>query len=85
MVTNSIENINMCGAYIKAKMSRPSFPISKSKADKCFDLIHLDVWGSALVEGFNTQKYYVTFVDDKSKATRIYILNKKSEVIASLK
>mgnify|MGYP002509051069 CR=1 FL=1 len=43
------------------------------------ELIHLDVWGPALAssEGY---MYYVSFIDDYSKFSWIYLLKKRSEV-----
>jgi histone deacetylase 1/2 len=43
------------------------------------ELIHTDVWGPATVSvgGF---KYYVSFIDDFSKFTWIYLLHAKSDV-----
>jgi hypothetical protein len=38
-----------------------------------------DVWGPAS-ESFGCFKYYVSFIDDYSKFTWIYLLKKKSDV-----
>ncbi|KAF3776591.1 Retrovirus-related Pol polyprotein from transposon TNT 1-94, partial [Nymphaea thermarum] len=37
------------------------------------------------LEGQSGRKYFVTFVDDKSRAPWVYLLNKKSEVFGSFK
>jgi histone deacetylase 1/2 len=45
------------------------------------ELVFSDVWGPAIASVGN-QKYYVSFVDDYSKFTWIYLLKNKSDVFA---
>jgi Integrase core domain len=45
-----------------------------------FDLIHSDLWGHAPVDSKEGFKYFVTFIDDKSRATWLYLLKSKIEV-----
>jgi hypothetical protein len=40
------------------------------------------VWRPAPIESFNGYKYFVIFIDDFSKETRIYLLKNKSEVFS---
>ena len=47
------------------------------------DEIHSDLWGPAPVESISHKKFYVTFTDDYSRYTNIYILNKKDETFVS--
>ena len=42
--------------------------------------IHSDVWGPAPVETINRKEYFVSFTDDYSRYTVIYLMAKKSEV-----
>uniref|UniRef100_A0A2N9G5A4 Integrase catalytic domain-containing protein n=1 Tax=Fagus sylvatica TaxID=28930 RepID=A0A2N9G5A4_FAGSY len=46
-----------------------------------FDLIHSDVWGPSPVMAFSGHRYYVTFIDDHSRCTWVYLLKKKSDVL----
>ena len=45
------------------------FPHHASRASQCFELIHSDVWGIALVVSHAHYKYFVTFIDDFSRFT----------------
>jgi Integrase core domain/GAG-pre-integrase domain len=63
-----------------AKQTRLSFPLSTSVSEKCFDLIHSDVWGPAPIDSYNHFKYFVTFIDDYSRTTWVYLLKAKSDV-----
>ena len=45
-----------------------------------FELVHSDVWGPT-IESIDGYKYFVSFIDDFSRVTWIYLLKFKSEVI----
>jgi Integrase core domain len=42
--------------------------------------VHSDVWGPAPITSYNNFGYYVTFIDDFSRTTWIYLLASKDEV-----
>jgi histone deacetylase 1/2 len=44
------------------------------------ELVFSDVWGPAS-ESFGRFKYYVSFIDDYSKFTWVYLLKKKSYML----
>ena len=58
------------------------FPHHASRASQCFELIHSDVWGIALVVSHAHYKYFVTFIDDFSRFTWVYFLRAKGEVFS---
>ena len=58
---------------------------SDNKAKECFDLIHCDLWGAYRVPVSCGGIYFLTIVDDCSRAVWIYLLNKKDEVACVLK
>ena len=45
-----------------------------------FEVVHSDVWGP-FFESFDGYKYFVTFIDDFSRVTWLYLLKSKSEVV----
>ena len=51
-------------------------------SSKSFELIHSDLWGPAPVDSYDGYKYFVLFIDDKSRATWLYLLKSKTEVIS---
>jgi hypothetical protein len=53
--------------------------VSTSISLKPFELVFSDVWGPA-PESVGRQKYYVSFIDDFSKFTWVYMLKHKSDV-----
>jgi hypothetical protein len=57
-----------------SKSKALSFPSHGSRASKCFEIIHTDVWGVSPVISNAQYKYFVTFIDDFSRFTWIYFL-----------
>jgi len=45
--------------------------------------IHSDIWGPAPVETINRKEYYVSFTDDHSRFTNIYLICTKDEAFKS--
>ena len=45
-----------------------------------FYFVHYDVWGLAPIDPYNELKYFVLFIEDFSKANRLYLLKFKDEV-----
>ncbi|KAK7245636.1 hypothetical protein RIF29_40484 [Crotalaria pallida] len=74
-----------CSACKLGKSKTLPFPIAGSHAEKCFDIIHSDVWGITPVTSHAHYKYFVTFIDDYSRFTWIYFLRSKSEVFSVFK
>jgi hypothetical protein len=61
------------------KVHQLPYPISTSRSSAPLQLIFSDVWGLA-IDSFGRKKYYVSFIDDYSKFTWIYLLHHKSEI-----
>lgn len=47
-----------------------------------FDIVHTNVWGPALTVSLFVFKYFVTFVDDFSHVTWVYLWKSKSDVLS---
>ena len=74
-----------CVSCLKGKMARKSFPkASACRTQHPLDLIHSDVCGpmNTLTPGKN--KYFVTFIDDYSRYTTVYLLHIKDELSVKL-
>lgn len=66
-------------------MSRLPFVSSNSRTSKLFELVHSDIWGPSCVESFDGYRYYVTFIDDYSRVTWLYLLKLKSDLFDAFK
>jgi histone deacetylase 1/2 len=70
---------SVCDACQKAKSHQLPYAKSSSTSSHPLELIYSDVWGHA-PDSVGGKKYYVSFIDDYSKFTWIYLLKFKSEV-----
>jgi hypothetical protein len=70
---------SVCDAYQKAKSHQLPYPKSSSVSTFPLELVFSDVWGPAPAS-VGRYKYYVSFIDDYSKCTWIYLLKNKSDV-----
>jgi hypothetical protein len=70
---------SVCDACQKAKSHQLPYPKSFSVSTVPLQLVFSDVWGPTLAS-VGRYKYYVSFIDDYSKFTWIYLLKNKSDV-----
>nr|AAD19784.1 putative retroelement pol polyprotein [Arabidopsis thaliana] len=78
--TSSTVTSHSCDVCFRAKQTREVFPESINKTEECFSLIHCDVWGPYRVPASCGAVYFLTIVDDYSRAVWTYLLLEKSEV-----
>ncbi|KAL9996374.1 putative RNA-directed DNA polymerase [Helianthus debilis subsp. tardiflorus] len=86
---NFLKNVSLrpkdvCDSCIKAKFTRLPFPISTTKTNACFDLLHCDVWGKYRTLSFTRASYFLTIVDDFSRAVWVFLLKRKDEASTCL-
>lgn len=65
---------------LSSKFTKLPYNISKSHAKSIFELVHADIWGPYRVPTRYGHKYFLTIVDDASRATWVYLMKQKSEV-----
>jgi len=68
-VCNNDRHHGICQICPLAKLHRLSFPLSTSRAKQFFDLLHLDIFGPYPHRTHDGEKYFLTIVDDCSRAT----------------
>ena len=68
-----------CHIFPLAKQQKFPFPHSTSISLSCFDLIHADIWGPYSTPFLNGSRYFLTFVDDHSRFTWVYLMTHKSD------
>ncbi|KAF9810048.1 hypothetical protein IEO21_07130 [Rhodonia placenta] len=47
--------------------------------------IHSDLWGAARIATLGARKYYISFTDDKTRYSALYLLRLKSEAFDAFK
>jgi len=56
------------------------FPINEKKASELLYLIHCDIWGPYRVQSFSGASYFLTIVDDASRAVWVYLMTEKRKI-----
>ena len=81
-VTNN--DFDKCEICIQAKITKKPFP-SVEKNSELLDLVHSDICELNGVLTRGGKRYFITFIDDFSKYTRVYLLRNKDEAFDMFK
>ncbi len=77
---------HVCEACIEGKHQRKYLPKDEaSKASKLLELVHSDVCGPMKITSHGGARYFVTFINDFSKKTHVYLSKAKGEVFDKFK
>jgi histone deacetylase 1/2 len=71
--------VSVCDSFQQGKSHQLPYPVSTSVSTTPLQLVFSDVWGPAPTS-VGRHDYYVSFIDDYSKFTWIYLLKHKSDV-----
>lgn len=77
-------NSSPCDICHFSKQTREPFPLSDDKSTSVGDIIHLDVWGPYRITSREGFKYFLTVVDDYSRAVWVYLLKNNHEVAKNI-
>ncbi|CAI7801165.1 unnamed protein product [Closterium sp. NIES-53] len=69
-----------CLDCTKSKLRQQPHPASPFVAAAPLDLVHLDVWGPALVPARGGYRYFLVIVDDHSRYVSVHLLHTKAAV-----
>lgn len=68
-----------CDACQYRKQLKLSFKSTEKKTRTILELIHSNLWGPAPIPSTYQHKYYISFVDDKTRYTWLFPLTTKSQ------
>jgi Integrase core domain/GAG-pre-integrase domain len=75
-----------CDACIQSKIMRKPLPKEpRERSKRLGDRVYSDVWGPARHTTINKKSYNISFIDDYSRESVIYLMGKKDEVFAKYK
>nr|KYP48169.1 Retrovirus-related Pol polyprotein from transposon TNT 1-94 [Cajanus cajan] len=80
LLVPSLKNLEElgCESCQLGKHVRPSFPKqTDTRCNSIFTTIHFDIWGPSHVTSFGF-RYFVTFVDEFSRCTWVYLMKDRS-------
>lgn len=79
-------NVGICDPCVKGKMTRKSYQNRDDiKSTRPLELIHSDVCGPMENVSLGGSRYFVSFIDDFSRYTHVYFIDKKSDVFSVFK
>ena len=74
-------NNMQCETCVLSKHHRTVFPPSNdNKRSMPFSFVHSDVWGLSNIVSISGMRWFVTFIDDCTRMTWIFLLKNKSDV-----
>ncbi|CAA7057513.1 unnamed protein product [Microthlaspi erraticum] len=85
VVSSRVKDFSSCSTCLKAKQCRDMFHSSDNKSDGVFDMIHVDLWGPYRIASLCNSYYFLTIVDDFSRAVWVYLLQNKTQVGKTLR
>ena len=74
-------DISDCSGCKLAKFSALPFNKSLSCSFAPFDLVHSDVWGPSPVSSKGGSTYYVSFIDDYTRYTWVFLMKRRSDFL----
>ena len=83
------KNINMsqfnCEVCELAKHQRSVFRAHPDKKSAPFTFIHSDIWCPSRVPNLSNTRWFISFIDDRSRLCWIYLMKGKSETFSTFK
>ena len=73
-----------CKSCQLGKHVRSLFPQTVQRCYSAFSTIHFDIWGPSHVTSFGF-RYFVTFIDEFSRCTWVYLMKDRSELLPIFK
>ena len=76
---------DICISCPMAKLTKLPYTLSDTKVAGPFDLIHIDIWGPYRVPYKEKYRFFLTIVDDFTRATWVHLLKNKSDSFETIK
>ena len=79
IVSNKMRHF-VCDICPQAKQHRLPFLVSSISTTKAFELIHVDTWGPYHTKTYSGHRYFLTIVDDFTRATWTHLMVTKDDI-----
>ena len=76
---NKNPNEFQCEICQFSKHIRNSYPNRSYKASQPFSMIHSDVWGPSRIKNVTGSRWFISFIDDHTRLTWVFLMKEKSE------
>lgn len=74
-----IDSMSKCRACVEAKYTKLPFKVVNARQTDLLGLIHSDLTNFKNIVSKGGKRYYITFIDDYSRYTKVYLLRSKDE------
>lgn len=82
---DSLEKIYLkCANCVESKMTNSSFKNNRIRSKPILDILHTDSNDLHSIASYKGERYFLTFIDDYSKCTRIWWLKTESQTILKI-
>lgn len=81
-ITKQLKNCKTC---IEANHVRIPFKTQRRRATRPLEIIHSDVCGPITPSPWDGMKYFITFIDDFTNYTKVYLMKVKGEAVNKIK
>lgn len=68
-----------CEVCELAKQTKSAYPAKLYVSSQAFNLIHSDIWGPSRVNNINGAKWFISFIDDHTRISWVFLMKQKSE------
>ena len=79
------ESLLLYESCLEGKMTKRPFSAKRVCATVPLELVHTDVYGPINVQARRCYDYFITFTDDYSKYSYVYLMRHKSEALEKFK
>ena len=76
----NIDSNHKCETCVEIKLTRSSFK-QVERGNDLLGLVHSDVCDLKMVHERSNNKYFITFIDDSTKYSYVYLLKSKDEAV----
>jgi len=86
LTTDQLEKMEkVCKICLEAKQTKTKFDNNRVRAKRPLQIIYTDLYGPISPETWDGYKYFITFLDDFTHFTMVYLVKSKNEVAEKLK
>ncbi|CAI7878210.1 unnamed protein product [Closterium sp. NIES-54] len=83
-VKGAVKEIGSCPTFLETKFTKFPFSSGTGPAKAPLPLVHMDVLGPTRAPSLSGSRYFLTIVDDHTRAVWVYPLKTKGEVAAAV-
>lgn len=82
---NKDYSVFQCESCVLAEQTRKNYPNHTYQPSQPFSIVHSDIWGPSRTLNINGSRWFITFIDDHTRACWVYLLKNKSDSSAIFK